>query len=206
MRVPETAVPVAQQDNFWLGQSAGDKATATQIAEAKGKALVQIPKLQSTLRSMEAELTRSEKFLDKAEKIVETWDPSVVASVYRLFSEKIPGTEAKDVANLLLPVKSNIFVQTLNEMRQNSPTGGAVGNVTDVEGEKLQSTLGSLATDQSPEQLLENMKLVRAARREIYENLKKTLEGYESYLKGTPAAGGAPAAPSAFEAARARYK
>lgn len=50
-------------------------------------------------------------------------------------------------------IKSNIGFQELQEMRQNSPTGGAVGNLTEKELGYLQSLQGNLDTAQSADQV-----------------------------------------------------
>jgi hypothetical protein len=84
----------------------------------------------------------------------------------------------------LKPVRTNIFTSELAQMRANSPTGGAVGNVTDVEGNKLEAALGSLDTAQSKGQLIDNIEKVRTARREVLKNLKGTLNQYRQYLSG----------------------
>jgi hypothetical protein len=57
----------------------------------------------------------------------------------------MPGTDAYDLRNAdNLVLTANNFVNGLAEMRANSPTGGAVGSVTEREGEKLQSTLAAI--------------------------------------------------------------
>ena len=45
-------------------------------------------------------------------------------------------------------IKSQIFVSALQSMREASKTGGAVGNVSDREGDKLEATLSALAQSQ----------------------------------------------------------
>jgi hypothetical protein len=49
----------------------------------------------------------------------------------------------------------------LSEMRQNSPTGGALGNVSDTELRLLSSTLGSLDPRQGGPSLRENIALIK---------------------------------------------
>lgn len=61
----------------------------------------------------------------------------------------------------LEPVVANIGFEALAEMRRNSATGGALGNVAVREIELLQRTVRSLATTQSPEQLRNNATAVR---------------------------------------------
>ncbi len=74
---------------------------------------------------------------------------------------KIPGTAAADAARLLDSVKANISFQTLTEMRKASPTGGALGAVSDREMSLLQAAMGSLEQSQSPTQFRDNLARVR---------------------------------------------
>ena len=67
----------------------------------------------------------------------------------------VPGTNAADLDALLQGIGANIAFNKLNEMRQASPTGGALGQVTEGEHKRLQSVYGSLSQAQSEEQFLE---------------------------------------------------
>jgi hypothetical protein len=70
---------------------------------------------------------------------------------------QLPGTEARDVKRALLTIKANIGFDKLQDMRANSPTGGALGAVAVQEMEALQSVLGALEPDQTPTQLRKNL-------------------------------------------------
>lgn len=67
------------------------------------------------------------------------------------------GTPAADVKALTSTVRANIGFDRLQAMREASPTGGALGNVTERELSDLQATLGSLEQSQTEAQLLENL-------------------------------------------------
>lgn len=69
----------------------------------------------------------------------------------------VPGTDAKAVSSLLDTIKANIGFGELNKMRQQSPTGGALGNITEKELAYLQSVAGSLDQAQSAGQLKDNL-------------------------------------------------
>ena len=79
------------------------------------------------------------------------------------FVAGIPGTVAHDMSKRLDTLKAMIGFNALNEMRANSPTGGALGNVTERELGLLQATIGSLEQSQSEEQFRENLALVESA-------------------------------------------
>lgn len=69
----------------------------------------------------------------------------------------VPGTDALAASKLLDTIKANIGFAELNKMREQSPTGGALGQVTERELQFLQSVAGSLDQAQSPEQLRYNL-------------------------------------------------
>jgi hypothetical protein len=71
------------------------------------------------------------------------------------------GTAAHDLNKLLDTVKSNAGFQELSKMRQASPTGAALGSVTERELALLQSTIGNLEQSQSAAQLKDNLRRVK---------------------------------------------
>lgn len=56
----------------------------------------------------------------------------------------IPQSDAAEVANQVETLKALGTLENLNAMRQASPTGGALGNVTEGEGQKLAAASGAL--------------------------------------------------------------
>ena len=72
----------------------------------------------------------------------------------------VPGTPAHDLSNLLDTIKANIGFNRLQEMREASPTGGALGQVTERELARLEAVVASLSQSQSEEQFLENLAIV----------------------------------------------
>lgn len=73
------------------------------------------------------------------------------------FLKDVGGTRAADVQELTKTIRANVGFDRLQAMREASPTGGALGQVTERELSFLQATLGSLEQVQSEEQLLENL-------------------------------------------------
>jgi hypothetical protein len=73
----------------------------------------------------------------------------------------VGGTAAHDLGKLLDTVKSNAGFQELSKMRQASPTGAALGSVTERELALLQSTIGNLDQSQSEAQLKDNLRRVK---------------------------------------------
>lgn len=69
----------------------------------------------------------------------------------------IPGTDAADAQAFLDTLNAKAFIGAINTMRAASKTGGAVGNVSNKEGDKLQSSYVALKTSQSLPQFKENL-------------------------------------------------
>ena len=97
---------------------------------------------------------------------------------------KIPGTAATDVGALVNTIKANIGFDKLQAMRDASPTGGALGQVSNQEIDFLQSTLNNLTQNQSQEQfnkqlqILENQYLQTIAKFNAYPEEAKAAAGY----------------------------
>lgn len=88
-------------------------------------------------------------------------NPALTTGVGAQLSGGIGGMPARDVQSLLNTVRANVGFEQLQQMRDSSPTGGALGQVTEKEQELLQSVLGSLDTSQSAEQLTANLKRLK---------------------------------------------
>lgn len=73
----------------------------------------------------------------------------------------LPGTEATNLENTIRTVKSVLGFQELQAMRDASPTGGALGQVSEREIDFLQSAVASMDVGQDVGQLIENLKAVK---------------------------------------------
>lgn len=79
----------------------------------------------------------------------------------------VPGTQAFDVGRLLDTVRANSGFDRLQAMRDSSPTGGALGQVSEREMTLLQAAIGNLSQSQSEQQLKYNLNRVRRIYDEI---------------------------------------
>lgn len=86
-------------------------------------------------------------------------------------SSLVPQTAAYDLNNRLATIKANLGFDRLQQMRDASPTGGALGQVAVQELQALQSTVGSLEIGQS--------------RTELARNLNKIEHHYNNWLRTT---------------------
>jgi hypothetical protein len=136
-----------------IGQSQKEK----DEQEIQKKRDEQRPKRLTSLRQAE---TLADRMSDEIDSLI-TRVSAATAGPGGVVLEKFPGTSAKDFSNDLNSLKANIGFQALQAMREASPTGGALGQVSDFENKNLQAVLGSLDIGSSPSKLIENLKKVR---------------------------------------------
>lgn len=79
----------------------------------------------------------------------------------------IGGTPAAKIEGVLDGIRSNLGFDNLTEMRAASPTGGALGQVSDKENNLLQSTKGTLNPKAGKVELLKTLKRIRDGYTEI---------------------------------------
>lgn len=112
--------------------------------------------------------------INRALNLVETANIPVTG-ILGAGASLVPGTAAADVRNLMDTVRANAGFDKLQQLRANSPTGGALGPVSDTENRLLQAAIGSLEQSQTQEQFTRNLRRVR--------NI------YSQIVHGTPAGG-----------------
>ena len=98
----------------------------------------------------------------------------------------IGGSNAADMAAITDTISANIAFDELQAMREASPTGGALGAVTERELALLGSTLASLSQSQSPEQFAKHLDELDA----IYKQVMQKFAAYPD--APAPAASGVP--------------
>jgi hypothetical protein len=84
-----------------------------------------------------------------------------VAGLFGSLKSMFPGNNAYDVDKMLNTIKANVGFDRLQAMRDSSPTGGALGQVTELELKLLQSSLAALDQGMSPERFREQLMIVR---------------------------------------------
>ena len=107
------------------------------------------------------------------------------------------GSVADDSVNaqtLYDNVVGSVFVNALQSMRESSKTGGAVGNVSDKEGDKLQNTLSALGRVQTTKQFKEEAKKAMDRLDVSMKNIQDAYDGTYGDLNEnqTPTAPSAP--------------
>jgi hypothetical protein len=100
----------------------------------------------------------------------------------------IPGTQSRVLSGLLTTIKANIGFDKLQKMRAASPTGAALGPVSDFENKLLQAVVGDLEQSTTDEQLDRNLKRLDEEVYKIVDNSGKPVGkpgAYPSTSSGT---------------------
>lgn len=101
----------------------------------------------------------------------------------------IPGTAARDVSGLVKTIKANATFDKLQAMREASPTGGALGAVSDTENQLLAAAIGNLEQSQSDQQFRDNLARVQNIYLDIIHGPGNGPERRQlSFEEGKPAA------------------
>lgn len=87
----------------------------------------------------------------------QSWYNPVTGLVGRGLAE-VAGTDAFEVAKLIETVRANIGFDRLQQMREESKTGGALGQVTIGEIQRLEAVLGNLSQAQRKDTVIYNMR------------------------------------------------
>jgi len=91
----------------------------------------------------------------------------------------VPGTKAYDASALVQTIAGNIGFDRLQQMREASPTGGALGAVSERELSTLQSVLGSLDQAQSQTQFERNLQRLE----DIYVGIMQKASAYPNAVE-----------------------
>ena len=115
--------------------------------------------LSSNQTRTESEATSGTLVLEEIDRAIAAIkaNPLLTTGLGAQVTQNIAGTPAADLSQLLAPIQANIGFDRLQRMRNESPTGGALGQVAVKELDFLQATQGSLSQLQNSPQLLENL-------------------------------------------------
>lgn len=111
-------------------------------------------------------------------------------------TSKVPGTPAADAKALLDQLRNRTFISALQAMREASKTGGAVGQVSEAEGQRMENAFVSLSQAQSPEQFRQELKnfirIMEEGQQRVRNAFKEqygSTEGFDRLFGQLPGAG-----------------
>ena len=115
---------------------------------------------------------------------------SVGTGMTGVVARQVPGTEARNFDRLLETLNAKISFDALAKMRRESPTGGALGQITVRELELLSQSIRAIDPTQSPEDFKKNLAEIKNILNTSKERISGTFqEQYRDILGGSaPAA------------------
>lgn len=177
-----------KQDLAYSPKIEGEKTGSKERAQVDVEREKNFSKAQSALNSLERQANIVNENIDKALKLTD----SPFASGYGSLLSALPESDARKLKNYLETIKVNIGFDQLQQMRDNSPTGGALGQVTDYENRLTQAIKGALDQGQS-EQLKENLAVVKDLYPKVLEERRKAFERDFGKYKNSASSDAAPA-------------
>ncbi len=150
------------------GGIAGAKTGAQERAKVEVEKEVAQPKAKAKLATAKRSAQNVLDAISEAKKSTGALTTGLLGSMTR----GIPGTPAFDLTKTVETVKANLGFDRLQQMRDESPTGGALGQVAIQELEALQSTVSNLDTGQSPDQMMAALEKIE----QHYNNYLAALE------------------------------
>jgi hypothetical protein len=101
------------------------------------------------------------KEIDRALAILETPSALPVTGLFSIVARQETGSSAAELRSATKTIGNILSLVKLQEIRENSPTGGALGSVSDKEGDRLEGSLGDLSTLRNAEALRQTLKDIR---------------------------------------------
>lgn len=147
---PNATYTVGNPTQVGVQQSEAEKAAAVAKAKSDAEAGSGIEGQKRAARK-EAAATSAANVIGAIDEAVNLVGYNTAGPLAGLAS--IPGTPARDLQSKIETIKANLGFDRLQQMRDMSPTGGALGSVAVQELTALQSTVSSLDQAQSPAQL-----------------------------------------------------
>jgi hypothetical protein len=180
------------------GKRTAEADTAGNIEDQRRKAELKksLPKTEGRIRSLNRQWNITQAKIDEAISEVDGLSTAWPGTILK----HVPYTDANKLHNLLLTIKANIGFDRLSEMRANSPTGGALGQVSELENLLLQATQGSLDQNQSPEELKKTLDMIRVNLAQLRAETELAFKGDYAEVLSQPNTqrtemGGAPGPP-----------
>lgn len=135
-------------------QIAGRQETEKLNAKYMEEGRQSLPKMQ---RALESAQRRNQNIMRVIEQVRKAADGAFRTGFTGSIASAVPGSPAFDLKQNLNTLRANAAFETLQNMRNNSPTGGALGAISERELDLLESAYTNLSNSQSYEQFMQNL-------------------------------------------------
>lgn len=150
-----------------IERTRGTEQAKADVDKAKGRAKAKLSLDQATSR------------LQRVDSLVQSIIPRINRMTAGWVGDKLSGVAGTDAADLRRDIGTLQAIagfDELNAMRAASPTGGALGNVTERELAFLQSVIRNIENSQSPEQLRRNLQAFQGELRGSWERVNQAYQ------------------------------
>lgn len=154
------------------GQRIQEEETVRQRARTAAKRPEQFRKARLAMSNLDRSNTVVQNAVKTATDIIRRNERSFLgipintAAGFGSVLSNLPQSDARALRNALSTIRANIGFDTLGEIKAASPTGGALGSVTERELSLLQATQGNLDQAQNPDDLINVLTEIAKIRRE----------------------------------------
>lgn len=114
--------------------------------------------------------------LNLLEDRTKSMTPGVVGAVGRMAAEQIPGTFQAENKEVIDRVIATLTLENLQAMRNNSPTGASLGNISDKDTGLMRDSATSLRNAQSPESFRKEIVRLKNLQHDVIYGSKRVLE------------------------------
>lgn len=167
--------------NVYEPDTAGKVATAQQESKNQADRRNELPKLRASYESSAGKYKLvSDKISDVLPRV------NYATAGFASLADFIPGTPQADLKAEIDTIIANLGFEELQQMRNNSPTGGALGQVAVRELELLQSAAANVKNSQSPSQLKKNLADLRKFKKESQERVRRAFIDQRNMIKDMP--------------------
>lgn len=148
---PREVVPAAQ-----VATNAGDIARNKTQGQGEAKRTLDLPAAKSRLAATVAKLDSMGQVAQRLQADEDLWK----AVGFGQPIATIPGIEGAKLRAQINTLKSKVGFAVLQDMRESSKTGGALGNISNQENQYLQNALAALDTNLAPEDFREQLQII----------------------------------------------
>lgn len=175
--VPE---PVVQAG---IGARAGAEASGKILGTGQAERTLDLPAAQARVASIEQKMDRLRDSVDEILKDENLWKAVGLGKGLSM----IPGTAGADIKAKISALQSQAGLSVLQDMRDNSKSGGAVGQVSNFEQQIFQNYLAALGDlNQSPEAYRKQLEKVKAFAESSKDRFRNAFEQTYPGIKAKP--------------------
>ena len=140
--------------------------------------------LNKNQQSLKAAQIKKQSLASNIKQVISILDANPNAAGFGSLLKRLPESDAQQVAAVLDTIRANVAFNALQEMRANSPTGGALGNVSNVELQLLHESLNPLNQAMTADSLRDSLSKIEKTNQEtlnvMFSAYNKDIERYKS--------------------------